>query len=309
MTKLCEDLEGVLGVYLGGRTYEAYQWFEASLKPILVDLERLMVPPGWVGRRLVVYRIRRTTRQRLRRQDIFHLPFELRHKATMKRYSVPGVPMLYLGGCVYICWKEMGSPRFDEIQVSAFGTRKDASPRILNFGFRPGYIGRLVKDANNMRQQGMREFVTSYCVCWPLMALCSIKAKRRDKPFVPEYVLPQMVLQWLTARKELAGIRYFSCNWDHDTGEPYHMCNCVFPPKEFPVAGLCRDLQTLFDWTSPLPWRELVAATPSPIDMTECPDVDIKLPHRIITNYRSTVCGRVEACLHGRILKRLHVRR
>ena len=183
--------------------------------------------------------------------------------------------MLYLGGSVYICWEEMGRPPFDEIQVSAFWANDGINLTLLDFGCRPSWLSRFVHDPNGMTQP-MREFVTSYCLCWPLMALCSIKAKRRDKPFVPEYLLPQMLLQWLTVTNEFDGIRYFSCHVDRETDGPRHMCNFVFPPKKYPTSGFCPDLQAMFGMTDPLPWRMLAAARPPGIDARCYPNFTLR---------------------------------
>ena len=296
MTLLCTSLKDVLRIYLAGNTYAAYQRFVDSLPPILGDLQKLEYGGDPKARPLVTYRMRTHAMHPLRRQDIFHLPFELRHKATTGRYSLPGVPMLYLGGTVYICWEEMGRPLVDDIVVSAFWTPAGVNPRILNFGFRPAYVGGVVQD-----KHVVPAFVTSYCVCWPLMALCSIKAKRRDEPFVPEYVLPQMLLQWLIATKGTGGfdgIRYFSCHVDHHSGKPQHpMCSFVFPPKQYPATGLCPVLQAMFDWTSPLPWQE-IAARPPPID-SECYRRFQFAPYPGTTeDYGSTAFGEVEARLN-----------
>lgn len=301
MTALSTSLKDVLHIYFAGNTYEAYQRFVGLLPPILADLRKLMSAPGGVADLHVMYRIRKSSLQQLRPQDIFHLPFELRHEATMKRYSVPGIPMLYLGGSLYICWEEMGRPSFDEIQISAFWTRDGVTPKLLDFGYRPSWLSQFVHNPSGMARP-MQEFVTSYCVVWPLMAMCSIKAMRAGKPFVPEYVFPQMVLQWLTVTHEFDGIRYWSCHMDRDTDAPSHMCNFVFPPKQCPASGLSPDLEAMFDWTAPLPWQMLDAVRPPSIDPKCYPSFSFALYPGAVSDYRRTAFGEVQARLNQAVV-------
>ena len=228
----------------------------------------------------------------------------------MKRYSVPGVPMLYLGGSVYICWEEMGRPPFDQIQLSAFWTKDGIQPKLLDFGHRPCWLLRFVQDPSRM-QADLLEFVVSYLVCWPLLAVSSIKARYRDDPFVPEYILPQMILQWISATGDFDGIRYFSCHVDMDLDGPRHTCNFVFPPKSYPAAGQCSELLKMFDWTAPLPWQLLDAAQPSIIHGQCFANFQFVLYPGADDNYADTKFGQIQSQLnelavlkHEAILKR-----
>lgn len=42
----------------------------------------------------------------------------MRERIGSQRFSVPGVPCLYLGKSVYTCWRELGQPNDSEFYVS-----------------------------------------------------------------------------------------------------------------------------------------------------------------------------------------------
>ncbi|MFW1494652.1 hypothetical protein ACEV9S_24505, partial [Vibrio parahaemolyticus] len=45
---------------------------------------------------------------------------------------------------------------------------------------------------------------------WPLIAACSIRVKNPSDNFKPEYIIPQLLLQWARDYKSIDGIRYTS---------------------------------------------------------------------------------------------------
>ena len=75
------------------------------------------------------YRIRVSDNRSLAKSDLFHIPFESREKVTTQRYSIPGLPCLYLGDSMFVCWEELNRPDFDRIHVSRF----DLSQGNFNF--------------------------------------------------------------------------------------------------------------------------------------------------------------------------------
>jgi hypothetical protein len=43
----------------------------------------------------------------VKRADLFHVPFEERGKVGSQRYSIPGLPCLYISNSVYLAWEEL----------------------------------------------------------------------------------------------------------------------------------------------------------------------------------------------------------
>jgi len=106
------------------------------------------------------------------------------------------------------------------------------------------------------------ELLATHIVLWPLIASCSIIVAHPDAPFKPEYIVPQMALQWVTKNAEFEGIVYFSTHVKHVmelNRSPLPTCNLVFPAKEIRPQGRCSRLRSLFKMTQPIGW-ELVRA-------------------------------------------------
>jgi len=64
--------------------------------------------------------------------QMFHMPFELRWLVSKNRYSAPGIPMLYCGASVAICWEEIGRPSLDSTWRTGLKVRTvtSAEPRV-----------------------------------------------------------------------------------------------------------------------------------------------------------------------------------
>lgn len=60
--------------------------------------------------------------------DMFHIPLNKRERVSTQRYSIPGVPCIYLGQNSYVCWKELDTPSIDNVAISSYkvidGTKK-----------------------------------------------------------------------------------------------------------------------------------------------------------------------------------------
>lgn len=51
---------------------------------------------------------------------MLHIPFNKRELIKTQRFSISGVPCLYLGTTSYVCWLEMNKPRDSEFNVSSY---------------------------------------------------------------------------------------------------------------------------------------------------------------------------------------------
>ena len=103
------------------------------------------------------------------------------------------------------------------------------------------------------------ESLKAYVECWPLLAACSIKPESRSAPFFPEYVVSQLLLQWVAQEDSLDGIRYFSTRTPSKGPHVLAHSNCVFPVKTIGVKGHCSKLKEKFALIEPLSWEMLTA--------------------------------------------------
>ncbi len=283
LEKLSGKIVAAVRKYLEGYPYLAYKEIETSLSVIDIEklfsslsgstrtggfqndaeffLECILHPP--------LYRVRadRTvaTANWPSRRDIFHVPFESRHRVANQRYSIAGLPCLYLGSSIWICWEELDRPDLDSIWVSRFRLAEEV--RVLDFQFSPtiawhlfGVLLRRSKDANavapprELSDRFDEQFVASYILCWPLIAACSIRTDSGDGPFFPQYIVPQILLQWVTKEKRVDGIRYFSTRTPPEQADAYAHCSYVFPARNIGTTSHCSYLQEKFNLTAPISW-------------------------------------------------------
>jgi hypothetical protein len=125
-----------------------------------------------------MYRVRRQVAPPLTREEMFHVPFELRHKIAPQRYSIPGLPSLYLGGSLYTCWVEMRQPVFADLPASCLWLRPGEQLRYVDFAHRPRWLCTwLSNNGGAPLPQHAIDYIVSHLVCWPLMAVASVRTK------------------------------------------------------------------------------------------------------------------------------------
>lgn len=264
ITELAASISTAVQLYLGGSPLDAYDEVDRllrhlDLRPFLTELIAVTQPvyppdPFSVLRASIFppafYRIRSERNGFVdpSRRDIFHVPFEKRRLVGNQRYSIPGLPCLYLGSSVWICWEELGRPAFDSVWVSRF--RLAESVRILDFQFPPHHLWRifdaLQKGSPSARDHTSEvalkarlniQFLISYISCWPLIAACSIGPEAQGCDFCPEYILPQALLQWVVREKQVDGIRYFSVRTPPKGRHIYAHSNLVLPTRTYSRSG------------------------------------------------------------------------
>jgi len=247
-----------------------------------------------------IYRIRTQHEGDISREQMFHIPFDLRHRVETQRYSIPGYPCLYAGSSLYICWEELRRPKFD----SVFSVRLEAqeSTRILDFGYNPKMLAAAVKaqicsGTNNI---SLLKALLPKILFWPLTAACAIRVLHRQYPFKPEYIIPQLLLQYVKedTRKEIDGIRYFSTHYRMPHGSLEIGCNFVFPVKTSLVSGLCPDLKQLFKVTEVLSWQ-IAGHIQLPHGPYPHPNTEIELLKGHSCPYATTSFGKMDEASCG----------
>lgn len=239
--------------YFKGYPHAAYDKLRRALFHLDGALEPLLMRAGdnpAMRQYERLYRIRPGKLSSFTRGDLFHVPFQSRHLVTTKRYSIPGLPSLYLSGSIWACWEELRRPDFDTVQVSRFRYHQPVT--ILDFGFRPEYVGRL---RGSKLLTG--DVLIAYAICWPLLAACSVRAFVPEMPFIPEYVVSQLLLQWLRNQKRIDGLRYFSTRIEQQQHDPWAAMNYVFPVQKQASTGYCPELQKKFFLSAPCSWSLL----------------------------------------------------
>ena len=208
-----------------------------------------------------MYRFRTSGAAPYQRHQLFHIPFNLLHLVGPMRYSYAGLPCLYLGGSTNVCWRELDEPDLATISVSHYYANPHTNLRVLNLGHRLPLLAAWVFNQPRVFHGLTREtsIIAAHVSCWPLVAMCSIRVPDRSKPERPEYLMPQMVLEWITKTREFHGVRYFSTHYNEYPDDPKTYMNYVFPARATAAAGLCTTLNSLFELTEPKTWAEAKA--------------------------------------------------
>ena len=196
----------ILDVYHSGLPSESFRRFETMMLKLI---KAGRVPrTGQTGPKETansLFRIRGADmKTSYRPRDIFHVPTNLRHKISSMRYSIAGYPSLYLTDSLLLAHHETNSP--NPMIASHFVKRRSV---LLDFGIRPDdfdFVGR-----GNARVSN--DFIMNYLYWFPLLLACSFIRKYPTDPFSDEYVIPQMVMEWLRKQNSPDG------TGDHD-GDP-----------------------------------------------------------------------------------------
>lgn len=211
----------------------------------------------WPCNRSNFFRIRVSNNERLKEpKDLFHIPYKKRHLVTNERYSLAGHPCLYLASTLYMSWQECGYPHkyyYSEFQYQPTTLANDQWLFITFLS--PQRIARwfMYIDSNETRYL---DRARSALLTYPLVFACSIVNLNGDSVFKPEYVVPQMLTQWVYRHYDtIKGVKYFSC-CDTNDSRVFDGYNVVLPVKNIDYRrGLSKDLVSRFKVTNP-EWHE-----------------------------------------------------
>ena len=260
---LSTAIREVIDLAVRGDRVSAYNRLDSALRGLGAHLRALM-PSGDMSQFIdPIYRFRTAGLTPYFKGDLFHIPFYLRHLVGPMRYSVAGLPCLYLGGSTQVCWRELGEPDLGTVAVARFHAIANTNLRILNFGHRlpvlAAYVANVPDDflGPNSNDSPM---IVAQVACWPLIAACSVRVPDRTVPGRPEYLLPQLVLEWVVRTHQFHGLRYFSTHYDEYPDDPKTYMNYIFPARTNPSVGYCPELCQLFQLTDPSSWAQAKTA-------------------------------------------------
>ena len=132
-------------------------------------------------------------------KDMMHIPYKCRVKTGSERFSIPGLPCLYLANTSYCCWLELDRPAEYRFNVSPF--LLDGTQKILN----------LAVSANDVRYLNECEEtrVKTWLVLLVLMIATSFRVEENNRSFKSEYIVSQALM--LACRQlGIDGVAYYS---------------------------------------------------------------------------------------------------
>ncbi|MEE0675218.1 MAG: hypothetical protein UCN61_05085 [Ruminococcus sp.] len=212
------------------------------------------------------------------RTRVFHTPYNLRSKVSTSRYSIAGYPSLYLGTSIDLCREEVRLNPYDKFEIASLfkldrkSYNSGVEISVIELALKPqDFFNSENNEMNNSQLSNRRfsdyflrqkEVQSAYVLWYPLIAACSFIRVNKSDPFAVEYIIPQLLMQWV--RKEmqrvrnemhgfdkLIGIRYFSCASERASDLGF---NYVFPTsgEQSPEFPFCKVLSKAFILTEPV---------------------------------------------------------
>lgn len=195
------------------------------------------------------YRIRKSdgNGKKFEVNDLYHIPFELRTEIKPQRFSILGYPSLYLGTSVYICWLEMGQPSISDVYVSRF--KQNESVSLVDLC--------VLDEFTDLSIQGESQRAFRFLITFPLIAASLVKVKKTESPFKPEYIIPQLLLQFIRNDKMIDGIMFTSTKiLDRNYNYDWRYRNVVIPVFSNKESGYCEKLRKKFIISKPIQIEE-----------------------------------------------------
>ena len=168
--------------------------------------------------------------------EMFHIDFANRGKVSTQRYSIPGFPSLYLAKTLYVAWEELNRPNINDFQAVRLSNKEPIK-----------YLD-LTSSNVNFEVEEISKENYKYIMTFPLIIACSIKVKDTNSIFKPEYIIPQILLQWIRENEDIDAIKYSSTHLKYDSKKlDDDLFNIVLPVKENKDRGLCSRLKNTFN--------------------------------------------------------------
>lgn len=155
------------------------------------------------------FRARKADRHPLTKADMRHIPASMRGKASNFRYSINGIPCLYIANSIYACWEELDRPCLEDFWVNRYLPIK--SIKILNLSTTPDEIVNAHMSLKKVANKSLPfdEAVKGYMYVFALQCACSIVVEEENRASREEYVIPQLLMMQI-AKHGIEGIMYFS---------------------------------------------------------------------------------------------------
>lgn len=186
------------------------------------------------------------------RKGLFHVPFNLRQYVNTSRYSLPGIPSLYLSTRPELCWYECGMPI--KYYAGKFKIVDDNKLKLIDFSITPFQLASAIDfDIHNNKVDILplhEDKLLEFLVMLPFRIASSVSVEDKNVTFIHEYVIPQIVLSWVKNSSDFDGIRYQTVT-NHREAYDWNAYNIILPIKSINTDGYCSELAKAFHISEP----------------------------------------------------------
>lgn len=193
--------------------------------------------------------------------ELFHIPLSKRAYSNNERFSLVGFPSLYLSTMLPLAWQECGYPQkyyYSEYQYN-YNVDLNSGKRLIEDELKFLLLyspSEIVFWGNSVKYNNFAlwlEVLTRYLKTYPLILACSFVNQSGKVPYKQEYIIPQMLMQWVQRNSsKIQGIEYFTCaDISMRTSEwcAYNIVIPAMPPYDDQKYSI--PLKEKFCWTSP----------------------------------------------------------
>lgn len=214
-----------INYYLSGNSGKSYQVISKVLKENIHSFKDIAYS---LNDKHSLIRLRKSYINLYKRQELFHIPFNQRYKVSKQRYSIEGLPCLYLAASSYTAWLELNKPNFTELWASAF--RANSEIKLFDLSFT---LSKVISDYNNSIIDNKQ--LVSKLKLFPFVLATSFRVKYPFEIFHEEYIISGNLLQWIVNNTDFMGIRYLSTRLDSYSNHDYLWAasNVVIPPHRY----------------------------------------------------------------------------
>jgi hypothetical protein len=160
---------------------------------------------------LSFFKARKSTEPITERKDMLHIPFDKRDIVSTQRFSISGIPCLYLGTTSLVCWLELGQPSHEHTYYSSYKITGEL--KILNLCLQQnlidGWCGTYKIIENNEVREKQIKNIYECIELFPLIIATSFVIKEENRLFKSEYIISQLVMQNVKSIG-LDGVAYLS---------------------------------------------------------------------------------------------------
>lgn len=233
---VCRMITDSMERQLTGLPSEAYETLEKEFTAKNCHLMELL--PQLQIKSNYMYRVRKG-RDFVERKELFHTPYELRTLCGSYRFSILGYPSLYLAGSLETALKETNVKDVSEFSCSCFHSVKELR-----------FIDLSLPNRNLVFWEQY-----SLVLFYPLIVACALKVKDSERPFKPEYVIPQLLTQVVRLHGTgFDGVSYTSTKYDApDYRNPRQRNYVMFVPFANRRNGYSQELAGKLESTLPVP--------------------------------------------------------
>ena len=292
-----QTINEIIRYYYDGQHSKAYMMLKGLMINKVPKIAMIM-PEGQKYYRMRVM----DSKKELSHKELFHIPFDKRGIVKTQRYSMPGLPCLYISDSVYGCWEEMGRPNLNQCYVSQLESQERLCLVDLTCPFLEDWL-----DA-----YGGKHRLHDVLPRIPIIIASMVKVKNDNDVFKPEYIIPQLIMEMVVNRNnkerglQTIGVYYTSVHNSDDLHFAPHdmrnkMNNIAVPPQSTLRGKYCKILCNKFTITDPT-CDELEQAK------TAGYQVSVKTGNLDQQNYpyANSVFGQLEKRLSNRNLFPLH---